>query len=195
MVRQRRLIWLLLICVVLLAACLLGVAYFDAALQAITPDEIVGAWRADYAGRRNFDGDVLSGVETLTIRPDGTYQQTFEDAQSGYFYRSEWNHWRWDARGSIVGFLYLESGRSYVFGTATAEQAARQSGDCSHYVGIVDDPWSQVELPCVDAIVEVQNDFWLRPGPRAITLKVMVNYQGGDPDALPEYIKFYRLTR
>lgn len=46
---------LLLVCVILLAACLLGAAYFNAALQAITPDELVGTWRASYAGRRNFD--------------------------------------------------------------------------------------------------------------------------------------------
>jgi hypothetical protein len=46
--------------------------------------DLVGIWEAHYA-----DAD---GIDTLTLRADGTYQQVYKDA-NGYVYKSSWNKW------------------------------------------------------------------------------------------------------
>ncbi|NIN94247.1 MAG: hypothetical protein GTO49_04500, partial [Anaerolineae bacterium] len=90
--------------------------------------DLVGTWSADYEvsfGRRCWYR--MTGVETLTLRADGTYQQLYDDGR-GYVYVSPWNRWRLEEeedRGASI--LHLEGGRFYPLGKEWAEALAERS--------------------------------------------------------------------
>lgn len=88
--------------------------------------DMVGVWTADYEtcfGERCWYG--MTGVETLTLGGDGTYQQVYDDGR-GYVYTSPWKTWRLEEdRGSCV--LRLEAGRFYPLGIEWAEALAEGS--------------------------------------------------------------------
>ena len=91
----------------------------------LDPSDLVGTWRADYDedyfGRRCWY--TVTGLETLTLRADGTYRQVYDDGR-GYVYTSPWNNWHLDEyRGSSI--LHLEGGRFYPLGIEDAEKMAR----------------------------------------------------------------------
>ena len=88
----------------------------------IESSDLVGTWKADYD--RYFTGNNWScygrvtGVETITLRADGVYQQVYNDGQ-GYVYTSPWNRWYFGGRT-----LRLEGGRFYPLGIEDAERLA-----------------------------------------------------------------------
>jgi hypothetical protein len=105
-------------------------ARFSSALP--EPSDLVGTWRAYYEEhefeRRGCLSEV-TGIETLTLRADGTYQQVYEDGK-GYVYVSSWSRWFLESsKGSLV--LHLEGGRFYPLGIDGAERLA--SGQLSYH--------------------------------------------------------------
>lgn len=144
-----------------------------------TPSELVGTWRAQYTGIQNFDIK-LTGVETLTLRVDGTYQQIYDD-DKGYMYTSPWNSWHLDSK---EGRLYLESGRAYYLGTKEAEQRAknrRGAAICTYLRN------ERVDVDCADVILFTYHDSSVRGG------VVLESPELGDPDD-PEYVRFYLIA-
>ncbi len=88
--------------------------------RVIEPSDLVGTWRAVY-DVHEYDRAcwfLVTGVETLTLRADGTYQQVYNDGQ-GYTYTSPWNKWHFNGRT-----LHLEGGRFYPLGIEDAEKLA-----------------------------------------------------------------------
>lgn len=85
--------------------------------------DLVGTWRAQY-DELDFRGcGDARGVETLTLRGDGTYHQAYHD-RNGYVYASPWNSWYLqDETGTSV--VHLEGGRFYPLGIQFAEALAR----------------------------------------------------------------------
>ncbi len=84
--------------------------------------DLVGTWRADYD--EYFRGHSWScygratGVETLTLRADGTYQQVYDNGK-GYAYTSSWNEWR-----QQYNRIHLAGGRFYALGIEDATKLA-----------------------------------------------------------------------
>lgn len=117
--------------------------------KTFTPSEHAGVWQADYTGMRCVDIQ-LTGVETLTLRADGTYQQIYDDGK-GYVYRSSWNKWYLNSEGRI---LHLKNGRIYSLGIREAEKRARARGALCSYI-----PESifekDITIECTDAILYV----------------------------------------
>lgn len=146
--------------------------------KTFTLSEHVGIWRADYMGVQCFDIK-LTGVETLTLRANGTYQQVYDDGK-GYVYRSPWNRWHLKSK---EGILYLESGRMYSLGIEEAEQRANARGALCTYL-----PYSSMDdnitIDCADAIL------YILPEPGAKGGVVLLYPQVCDPDA-SKYVKFY----
>jgi len=173
MIQKRR---LTVIAFLFIWASILACAY----TKTFTPSEHVGTWRADYAGIENFDIK-LTGVETLTLRADGTYQQVYDDGK-GYVYTSLWNKWYLKPGERL---LYLEGGRVYPLGIKEAERRAanpRGVAVCTYL------PYSSmdkhIEIDCTDAIL------YIRPEPGAPGGLILVYPEVGDPDD-PEYVQFY----
>jgi len=171
---QRR--WLMVTAILLIWLCSLACAY----TKTFTPSEHVGTWRADYTGTENFDIK-LTGVETLTLRADGTYQQIYDDGR-GYVYASLWNKWYVKPKERL---LYLESGRLYPLGVKEAERRARNprgAALCTY------PPYSSmdknIEIDCTDAVLYILSE------PSAQGGLILVYPEVGDPDD-PEYVKFY----
>jgi hypothetical protein len=85
---------------------------------------LVGTWTAeydkDYFGRRCWY--TVTGVETLTLKADGTFRQVYDDG-TGYVYTSPWNEWRLEDRGAGA-VLHLQGGRFYPLGIELAEALA-----------------------------------------------------------------------
>ena len=84
-------------------------------LRSFTVDELAGTWRAEYKDFKYFDVEV-TGVETFTLKTDGTYQQAYDDGK-GYKYVSSWNKWRLEGGRR----LYFEGARFYALGIRDAE--------------------------------------------------------------------------
>lgn len=155
--------------------------------KTFTPSELVGTWRADYAGVEysgTYSRIKLTGVETLTLRADGTYQQIYNDGK-GYLYISPWNKWRLDSKES---FLYLESGRAYYLGIEDAERTAKNppgKAMCTYLRN------ERIDVDCADVIFQVL------PASMATNLTdkrvVLESSELGDPDD-PEYVRFYLIA-
>lgn len=109
----------------LIALSMAGCCCAGLTFDELEASDLVGTWRADYDedyfGRRCWY--TVTGVETLTLRADGTYQQVYYD-QRGYVYESPWNTWHLDEyRGSSV--VRLDGARFYPLGIQDAEKMAR----------------------------------------------------------------------
>lgn len=116
-------IWLqmilcLLVTMIAAACCCCAVPVSDLynPFKIIEPSDLIGTWRAEYNHR--YEGIQVTGVETLTLRADGMYQQVYNDGK-GYVYTSPWNRWHLDGR-----VLHLEGGRFYPLGIEHAEKLA-----------------------------------------------------------------------
>ncbi|NIQ82575.1 MAG: hypothetical protein GTN93_31755 [Anaerolineae bacterium] len=111
---------------VLVAATIASCCGRWVASYGLEASDLVGTWSADYEasfGRRCWYR--MTGVETLTLRADGTYQQIYDDGR-GYVYVSPWNRWRLEEdRGASI--LHLEGGRFYPLGKEWAEALAERS--------------------------------------------------------------------
>ena len=76
-------------------------------LDSIQKDDFVGTWQSNY-----WDVD---GVDTLTLKADGTFQQVYKDP-NGYVYKSDWNKWHLErlsdgrVRVRLVGMRYYPEG-------------------------------------------------------------------------------------
>lgn len=89
----------------------------------IESSDFVGTWRAEYDGNAvNCWATTVTatGVETLTLRADGSYQQIYDNGR-GYVYTSPWNKWHLTRP---YGRIHLEGGRFYPLGIEDAEALA-----------------------------------------------------------------------
>jgi hypothetical protein len=68
--------------------------------SALSVDDLVGTWRADFGGG--------TGVDTLVLNGDGTYTQSYNNSASGYHYESPPNEWRLEQRSSGGMYLHME---------------------------------------------------------------------------------------
>jgi hypothetical protein len=80
--------------------------------RSIEESDLVGTWQSNY-----WDAN---GVDTLTLKADGTYQQVYEDS-SGYTYKSEWNKWYLERLPDGRQRVHLEGMRYYPEGVEVAE--------------------------------------------------------------------------
>ncbi len=89
------------------------------------PSDLAGTWRAEYdinEYKKRGCWIEATGVETLTLKADGTYQQIYDDGK-GYVYISPWNRWHLKMDRGYV-YVYLEGGRFYPLGIEDAEKLA-----------------------------------------------------------------------
>jgi hypothetical protein len=136
--------------------------------------DLIGTWRGDYVGIAPI-GVKVTGVETLTLREDGRYQQIYEDGK-GYVYVSTWNKWYLD-ESKIV---HLEGGRWYPLGIPYAERLALGMSHAS----VIDWAGKRVELNGKEALLLVHAH---RGAPRGM---ILMHMPVGDPDS-PQTVKFY----
>lgn len=139
--------------------------------------DFVGTWRATYENVENVWGSV-SGVETITLKADGTYQQTFE-GEKGYVYTSPWNKW-WLESGRV---LHLEGGRFYPLGIQDAEDLA--SGRLG--ASLISPTGERVELDGTEIVLYPSS---YSDAPSGVVLEHLAV---GDPDS-PDIVRFYRVT-
>lgn len=100
---------LLVLALVTVTSCLRGQAFSDPP-PTFRDGDLVGVWKAEYKGYGARG--VVKGIETLTLRGDGTYQQVY-DGGSGNVQTGPWNRW-WVEHFSDGGVrLWLERGRFY----------------------------------------------------------------------------------
>lgn len=137
--------------------------------------DLVGTWRAIY---QDVGFEHVSGVETITLKADGTYQQTFE-GERGYVYTSPWNKW-WLEPGRI---LHLEGGRFYPLGIRTAEDLA--NGRVRAFGGSPTD--ENVELDGTEIVLYA---WGCSDAPGGVVLEHLAV---GDPDS-PDIVRFYQVT-
>lgn len=79
-------------------------------------NDLVGTWEARYG---------LTNVDTLILRADGTYQQTFEAPESNYYYKSPWNKWYIEHTDNGRFRLHLEGMRYYAYTIELGESGGR----------------------------------------------------------------------
>lgn len=152
--------------------------------RVFTPPELVGTWRANYAGIEYGAHDGirrLTGAETLILRADGRYQQIYDDGK-GYTYTSSWNKWYLES-GRV---LHLENGRIYPLGIAEAEKRAQSRGAICSYLSQIPGK-GIIEVNCTEALLYVFGNS-VAPGSA-----VLEHLQVGDPDA-PKVVVFYRVS-
>jgi hypothetical protein len=74
--------------------------------------DLVGTWRAHYDGR----------IDTLILKPDGTFKQIYEDRHDEDYVRETlWNEWRVERLPDGRARVYLEGARFYEQGPIIAE--------------------------------------------------------------------------
>jgi hypothetical protein len=138
--------------------------------------ELVGTWEATY---EEVGPHHVSGVEILTLRADGTYQQIFR-GEGGYVYTSPWYKWWLEDRRVI----HLERGRFYPEGIIWAEWLGR--GDAIVYTH--DWRGREIRLDGTEIVLYV----WLdSDAPGGVILE---HLPVGDPDA-PDYVQFHRVSK
>ena len=138
--------------------------------------ELVGTWEATYERVGNH---LVSGVEILTLKADGTYQQTFR-GEDAYVYASPWYKW-WLEDGRVI---HLERGRFYPAGITWAEDL--EKGDAVVYTY----DWRGKEIR-LDG-TKIMLYAWPAPDvPGGVILK---HLPVGDPDA-PDYVQFHRVSK
>lgn len=138
--------------------------------KALEPGVLAGVWTTTYEGIGPFR---VSGVETLALRSDGTYQQTYENGS--YVYKSSWNPW-WVEDGWII---HLMHGRFYLYGVTWAEDFAT-SGTEVHFM-------DGTALDGTEIILFARPDSDI-PG-RLLLEHLAV----GDPDS-PDVVQFRRVS-
>jgi hypothetical protein len=110
---------------VLLAVSLVCCKFVPGDIGGLSARDLAGTWEAKYDGDY-FDrrcGYRVTGVETLNLRADGTYQQVYADGE-GYVYTGPWSRWYVEHEGG-VSVLHLVGGRFYPLGIVEAERLAR----------------------------------------------------------------------
>lgn len=85
----------------------------DCAPPVIQMSDLVGDWQVHYTSAP--PGTQLGkwiGVETLTLRADGTYRQVYDDGQ-GNIQIGPWNKWRIERLPNGPTLVWLDNGRFY----------------------------------------------------------------------------------
>ncbi len=147
-----RRVWVQIAIHILMATSIAGCCCPCVTFRKLEASDLVGTWRADY-DEDYFDRGcwyTVTGVETLTLRPDGTFRQVYDDGR-GYVYTSPWNNWYLeDRRAGPV--LHLERGRFYALGIEFAEALADGS---SHFHSDDDGRGQPVDLDGSEVILQV----------------------------------------
>ena len=127
--------------------------------------------------------DIPTGVETLTLRADGTYQQVYDDGK-GYVYTSTWNNWYQDDSGGRA-VLHLEGGRYYPLGIKRAESLSRGPWVYTDENGY---GWGRsLELNSTEVVLFVTHHWYILKDEHEVTLDYPLVC---DPDS-PVYVTFY----
>lgn len=109
----------------LLAASLVSCTLVPGEVGGLSVASLAGTWTVKYDDEY-FEarcGYSVTGVETLTLEADGTYQQKYADGK-GYVYTGPRSQWYVEyERG--VSVLHLLGGRFYALGIVEAERLAR----------------------------------------------------------------------
>lgn len=90
-------------------------------VSSVAASDLVGVWKLKYAGKvvsDNPDGAGY-GVETLQLKPDGTYEQRFDDLRGGS-YSANSSTWRVSKNFKKRPVVILSSLRYYPHGVARA---------------------------------------------------------------------------
>lgn len=66
--------------------------------ESFQESDLVGTWVARYA----------YGTDTLILKEDGTYQQIYDNPQTGDYYESDWQEWWVEYRESGIPNLHLK---------------------------------------------------------------------------------------
>lgn len=138
--------------------------------KVLEPGALAGVWTATY---QNIGPFRVSGVETLTLRADSTYQQTYENGS--YVYSSSWSPW-WIEDGWII---HLVGGRFYLHGVSVAHKL--ENGEASMRFT------NEVVLDGTGIIL------FARPDPDAPDQLVLEHLPVGDPDS-PDLVQFRRVS-
>lgn len=101
--------------------------------------DLWGTWQARY-----YIGHV---TDTLTLLPDHTYQQIYEDDEMDYYYTSPWNAWYLEPRASGGFYLHLVDMRYCLSGQDLCQSAG---GGGPH-------GWLYVE-DCEDRVQEMNDE-------------------------------------
>lgn len=154
--------------------------------QSFTREDLTGVWQADYSRYDLLDSSELQhllddppaiktvrGIETITLAPDGTFEQRFESETGSVSLAGIWT-----VEGNVV---HLEDGKLFVYGLTTAENLAQ--GKAVYHT--VDCEGRDVQIVLSELALCIQRD---RKVPGGVVLQ---HLPVGDPDA-PEYVTFYR---
>lgn len=104
-----------LLFLVLLAtlACLYAITDSENPPATFQESDLVGTWQASYG--------VNDGIDTLILRPDGTFMQTYESRSEDYIYETPWNEWWMERFPDGRVRVHLEGARYYYEGIEIAE--------------------------------------------------------------------------
>lgn len=167
-------------CCLVIAVAILGCSSIGSRFDRLDVSDVAGNWRAEYdeAYFRARCGYTVAGVETLTLKANGTYQQVYSDGR-GYVYESPWNKWYLDEyRGSSV--VRLAGARFYPLGIEDAEKMA--TGELVYHA--IDYGGERIDLDGSELPVYVY------VSPAALGGLHLRHLQACDPDA-PAIVDFY----
>jgi len=116
-------------------------------------DDLLGTWQMTYG---------TSMKDTITLRADGTYQQTFQAPESNYFYKSDWNEWHLEYMADGKPKLHLDRMRYCVGSIHLCEATGR--GEPTLYYDFIE---REVVLLTNEVILRVTGD---EKNPRGIRL-------------------------
>jgi len=145
--------------------------------KSFVPSDLAGTWQADYDQYDIPDGLSMGrvhGVETITLRTDGTYQQVFSGVYTG-----PWNKW-WLEDGWI---LHLRGARLFIMGIKAAEYFAQGEAE-AHWEDCLG---REIELDGTELIL------CAKPDPNAPGGIILEHLPVGDPDS-PEIVEFHRIA-
>lgn len=152
--------------------------------QAFTVEDLAGMWQADYSHYGVPDlpqpdmsrlGQPMSGVETITLEPDGSFRQSFS-GNGG-----ELAHGAWTLEDGDT--LHLPGAGIYIYGRAFADALARKEAR----VNTSDCHGKDIELDGSELILCVRSDR------NAVGGVVLQHLEVGDPDA-PVFVTFRRTS-
>jgi hypothetical protein len=86
--------------------------------------DLVGTWQSRH-------GDWAT--DTITLRENGTYQQTYYSQPDSYYYESPWNRWWVEYRPSGGLYLHLEEMRYCLFTDEVCKREGGGGGDWPYY--------------------------------------------------------------
>jgi hypothetical protein len=87
----------------------------------LVESDLEGTWEADYH----------QGIDTLTIKSDGTFRQVYKDAyQEGYTYETAWQEWWLERFGDGRIRIHFKGARYYMRGIRVAELDGLGSPSC-----------------------------------------------------------------